>query len=94
MAADHQRLAVIDRLVDDGVPVDGVDPVWGGHPLRTAAAKGRPASVRRLLERGADPGLEDPEGRTPLDLCRAGRPADSPQHDEVESILTSRRSGG
>ena len=77
---------VIDRLLDDGVPVDSVDPVWGGHPLRTAAANGRPASVRRLLARGANPDLRDPEGRTPLDLCRAGG-SSSAGHAEVESIL-------
>lgn len=86
MAADHQRLDVIDRLLDDGVPVDSVDPVWGGHPLRTAAANGRPASVRRLLARGANPDLRDPEGRTPLDPCRAGG-SSSAGHAAVESIL-------
>jgi ankyrin repeat protein len=90
MAADHQRLDVIDRLVRHGVPVDGVDPVWGGHPLRTAAANGRPASVRRLLDHGADPGLRDDEGRTPLDLARAERPpGGAAAYDEVEAILAA-----
>jgi uncharacterized protein len=88
MAADHQRLDVIDRLVRAGVPVDAVDPVWGGHPLRTAATNGRPASVRRLLDLGADPSLRDEQGRTALDLCRASRPAgDGATHDEVEAML-------
>jgi ankyrin repeat protein len=84
MAADHQRLEVIDALVAHGVPVDGVDPVWGGHPLRVAAQNGRPASARRLLEHGADPALRDDSGRTPLDLCRSGSSA---AHAEVEAIL-------
>ncbi len=84
MAADHQRLAVIDALVASGTPVDAADPVFGGHALRTAAANGRPASVRRLLAHGADPGVRDEQGRTPLDLCRAGT---SPDHREVEAIL-------
>jgi len=88
MAADHQRLDAIDALVDAGVPVDAPDPRWGGHPLRTAAANGRPASVRRLLAHGADPDLRDEHGRTPLDHCRAHRPAGgSSAHDEVEAIL-------
>jgi ankyrin repeat protein len=84
MAADHQRLAVIDALVASGTPVDAADPVFGGHALRTAAANGRPASVRRLLAQGADPGVRDEQGRTPLDLCRAGT---TPGHREVEAIL-------
>jgi len=95
MAADHERLDVIGRLISHGVPVDAVDPVWGGHPLRTAAANGRPASVRRLLDHGADPDLTDDEGRTPLDLCRSARPAaGSSAHAEVEATLeplTSRK---
>ena len=84
MAADHQRLDVIDELVAAGTPVDATDPAFGRQPLRTAAANGRPASVRRLLEHGADPGLADDRGRTPLELCRAGS---SPGHTQVEAIL-------
>lgn len=84
MAADHQRLEVIDTLVAAGTPVDDADPAFGGHPLRTAASNGRPASVRRLLALGANPSLRDEQGRTPLDLCRAGT---SPGHREAEAIL-------
>lgn len=88
MAADHQRLDVIDQLVAAGVHVDAVDPVWGGHPLRVAAANGRPASVRRLIARGADPSLRDEQGRTALDLCRANRrEGDGSEYDEVEAML-------
>ncbi|MGH8924378.1 MAG: ankyrin repeat domain-containing protein [Acidimicrobiia bacterium] len=90
MAADHQRLDVIDQLIAAGTPVDGVDPVFGGHPLRQAAGNGRPASVRRLLGRGADPNLIDPDhGLTPLGWClrnRSGHAETSGFH-EVESIL-------
>jgi len=88
MASDHQRLVAIDDLVASGVPVDGVDPVWGGHPLRAAAWNGRPDSARRLLALGADPDLADDEGRTPLDLCRSRRPAVGGEaYAEVEAIL-------
>jgi hypothetical protein len=51
MAADHQRLNVIDELLDAGTPIDAVDPAWGRHPLRVAAQHGRAASVRHLLDR-------------------------------------------
>jgi ankyrin repeat protein len=89
MAADHQRLEVIDALVAAGTPVDATDPAWGRQPLRTAAAGGRPAAVRRLLAHGADPTLPDGDGRTPLDLCRRGRAGvdDPSRHDEVEEVL-------
>ncbi len=84
LAADHERLEVIDELVAAGTPVDATDPVFGGHPLRVAAANGRPASVERLVAHGADPGRRDEQGRTPLDLARAGT---SVKHREVEAIL-------
>jgi ankyrin repeat protein len=87
-AADHERLPVIDRLLDAGTPVDAFDEVWGRQALRIAAQNGRPASVRRLLERGADPNLRDKEGLTALDWCRPDRRSlDGPGHTEVEAIL-------
>lgn len=89
MAADHERIGVIDTLVAAGTPVDAEDAVFRRHPLRLAAANGRPASVRTLLRLGADPHRRDHLGRTPLELCRAGRltAADPTGHDEVESLL-------
>lgn len=84
MAADHERLEVINALVAAGTPVDDADPAFGGQPLRTAASNGRSASVRRLLAHGADPNLRDEQGRTPLDLCRAGT---TPGHRESQAIL-------
>jgi ankyrin repeat protein len=87
-AADHQRLLVIDQLIDAGTPVDAFDEVWERQALRIATQNGRPASVRRLLERGADPSLRDKEGLTALDWCRPGRRYfDGPGHAEVEAIL-------
>jgi hypothetical protein len=84
-AADHQRLDVIDQLVQAGTPVNQADAEWGRLPLHTAAGNGRAASVRRLLAHGADPSLRDPEHhRTPLEECQA---ADTPGHREVEAIL-------
>jgi hypothetical protein len=84
-AADHQRLDVIDQLIEAGTPVNEADAEWGRLPLHTAAGNGRAASVRRLLAHGADPDLRDPEHhRTPLEECQ---PADSPGHREVEAIL-------
>jgi hypothetical protein len=85
LAADHQRLDVIDELVQAGTPVNEADAEWGRLPMHTAAGSGRAASVRRLLAHGADPSLRDPQHhRTPLEECQA---ADSPEHREVEAIL-------
>jgi uncharacterized protein len=89
MAADHQRLTVIDELVAAGTPVDSVDATWGRHPLRLAAENGRPASVQRLLDLGADPNLTDSRHRTPLQLSHAAHeryPVD-PAHVQVQAIL-------
>jgi ankyrin repeat protein len=69
MAADHERLGVIDELLAVGTPVDAVDETWGRQALRAAAENGRVTSVRHLLAHGADPHVRDDEGRTALDLA-------------------------
>jgi ankyrin repeat protein len=91
MAASHQRLDVIDQLIASGTPVDAVDEVFGGHPLREAAAQGRPESVKRLLAHGADPTLKDEHGQTALDHARRRRTGtdDTGPYDQVEQILES-----
>ena len=91
MAADHERLDVIDALVAAGTPVDAEDEVFRRHPLRLAAANGRRRSVRALLAHGADPMLADDDGRTPLDHCLAGRSdaVDPAGHDAVAAMLAA-----
>lgn len=89
MAADHQRLDVIDALIAAGTPVDAEDALFHRHPLRLAAANGRPDSVRALLAHGADPALRDADGLTPLDHSRQGRAGATgvSGHDEVDALL-------
>ena len=90
MAADHERLQVIDELLAAGTPVDATDEKWGRQPLRVAAQDGRVRSVAHLLDRGADPNLRDSErGRTALEWCRAARDqhADPSAHEAVEALL-------
>jgi hypothetical protein len=88
-AAQYQRLEVIDQLIAAGTPVNEPDAEWGRLPLHTAAGDGRAASVRRLLDCGADPDLRDPlHNRTALEECQVpNRPPDSPAHDKVAAIL-------
>lgn len=90
MAADHQRLHVIDQLVAADTPIDEVDS-FGRHPLRTAASHGRDRSVRRLLDLGSDPALADADGLTALDLARRGRDqvSDPSHHDRVVALLAA-----
>jgi hypothetical protein len=90
MAADHQRLSVIDALIAAGTPVDAEDEQYGRQALRIAAQNGRPASVRRLLAHGADPNHRDPiHGRTALHWSRPEhRNLDGPGHAEVAALLT------
>jgi hypothetical protein len=90
MAADHQRLEVIDQLIAAGTPVNEPDAEWGRLPLHLAAVNGRPASVRRLLAHGADPDLRDPlDHRTPLEWCQQLGNGDSGRaaRNEAEAIL-------
>lgn len=61
MAADHQRLDVIDELLAAGTPIDATDTKWGRQALRVATQNGRVASVEHLLARGADPDLAHPK---------------------------------
>jgi ankyrin repeat protein len=60
-----------------------------------AAKNGRPASVQRLLDHGADPNLTDDRGRTPLQLSQAGQlnyPT-NPGHAQVHAILAPHSTG-
>jgi hypothetical protein len=84
-AADHQRLNVIDQLVESGTPVNEADAEWVRLPLHTAAGNGRPASVRRLLAQGADPILSDSRHNTKL--LEESQREKSAGHHEVEAIL-------
>jgi ankyrin repeat protein len=84
-AADHQRLEVIDQLVAAGTPVNEPDAEWERLPLHTAASNGRTASIRRLLDHGADPNFRDPQHHaTPLEESLR---EDSPRHREAAAIL-------
>jgi hypothetical protein len=91
MAADHERLTVIDELLAAGTPIDEPDAGWGRQALRVAVQNGRVESVRHLLDRGANPDLRDSEhGRTALDWCRHERrrpDADQDAYAEIEAML-------
>lgn len=92
MAADHQRLDVIDQLLAADTPIDAEDAEWGRQALRVAAQHGRPASVRHLLACGADPNVRDGvHHRTALDWCQPEHrdPSHPGGHDDVDTLLRS-----
>ncbi|MEO7587715.1 MAG: ankyrin repeat domain-containing protein [Arachnia sp.] len=91
MAADHQRLDVIDVLLGAGTPIDAEDEMFGRQALRLAAERGRARSVEHLLARGADPRHGDPiHGLSALDWCRRGEATlrMSSDQEEVERLLS------
>lgn len=91
MAVDHQRLDVISELVTAGTPIDEADEAFGRHPLRLAAANGRPTSVQALLAHGSDSDLRDSHGFNALDLCRRSRAIaiETEPFDEIEELLAT-----
>lgn len=92
MAADHQRLEVIDALLAAGTPINAEDETFGRQALRLAAERGRALSATHLLARGADPRHRDPaKGRTALYWCRRyAKKIQFPSgHQEVDNILTA-----
>ncbi|KAG5192440.1 hypothetical protein JKP88DRAFT_284396 [Tribonema minus] len=58
-------------LLQRGALIDRPAGAAARAPLAAAAAAGRAAVVRLLLERGADAAARDASGATPLDLARA-----------------------
>ena len=92
MAADHERLDVLDALIEAGTPIDAEDEEFGRQALRLAAERGRARSVAHLLARGADPHHRDPvKDRTALYWCRRGAKqiAFPSGHEQVDQMLST-----
>lgn len=68
-AASAGRTADIERLLQQGAPINGTDDA-GRTPLMLAALNGQEAAVRQLLGLGANRDLVDREGLTALAHAR------------------------
>lgn len=92
MAADHQRLDLLDALLEAGTPIDAEDATFGRQALRLAAERGRAQSVARLLAHGADPHHRDlVKDRTALYWCRRNaKKIQFPSgHEQVDEMLVA-----
>jgi hypothetical protein len=69
--------ALLARLVEAGVDLNGGIDDEGATPLHTAVRNGRPDGVRWLLGRGADAGRADKFGRTALVWAENARDLES-----------------
>ena len=65
----------------DHIPTGLLAPVKGNTPLHLAAMKGRNKAAKMLLDRGANPVLENNYGLTPLDI------ATQHGHSEIVKLL-------
>lgn len=69
VAGDYTALR---GLLDEGDDPNGIEPETGLRPLHMAVSFKRPDLVRLLIERGADPRLEDASGYPPVQLTVPG----------------------
>lgn len=79
MAAEEGKMEMVKLLLDEGADINEIgiehptDPRFRedmGTALHRAVERGQEEVVGFLLERGADAGLKDPMGRTPVDLAK------------------------
>ncbi len=56
-AAAAGNADALDALIDKGADVNAREPEWGQTPLVFAAEFNRPAAIRELIKRGADPSV-------------------------------------
>jgi ankyrin repeat protein len=67
----HNRLETARCLLDHGASLEYVHAADGRGALHEACVKGYSDLVRLLIAKGADPGLRDRSGQSPLDLALA-----------------------
>lgn len=81
---------LLRHFIEHGVGVDSADQatVSGWTALHAAAIEPNPQAVRLLLAHGANPGLRDRRGKTPLDLAtEAAQKRPGQDYSQVIALL-------
>jgi ankyrin repeat protein/L-ascorbate metabolism protein UlaG (beta-lactamase superfamily) len=76
-AARRGNLEALKQLVAGGAPLNCGPDQWGATPLAGAAQRGDVAVITYLLDNGANPNEESPDGQPPLTLAAGGGKRDA-----------------
>ncbi len=90
-AATNGHLEVINLLLEHHAYIDAASPN-GSTPLMMAALYGTPATVKLLLEAGADPMLKNEQGLSAIDFAQRGERRDS--SDMIATHIRNRQPKG
>lgn len=71
-----ERIDILRLLIANRADINAAAGRWQVTPLHVAVARGTAAMVAVLLDAGADLGVKDSDGRTPLDECRQRQDAE------------------
>ena len=88
-AAKTGNIDSVRRLLEEGHPVNAVDPSFGLTPLHFAVRNGSIAVARLLIENGASLTQPSTQGITPLDWASAY--LDPSQHDALLGVAAGDR---
>jgi ankyrin repeat protein len=67
----HGRVEAVRSLLDHGASLNHVHPADGRGALHEACVRGYADIAELLISKGADPGMRDRSGQTPLDVALA-----------------------
>ena len=94
-AAEHERLEIVELLLQHGADVNGRDERRiGDTPLGEVASTCSLALARLLVQAGANPTIAGWMGQTPLDRSRARKRGDGPRVHELFVAAAQRWSPG
>ena len=85
-ASQFGQVAIIDWALDVGAKIDDINGPMQITALHIAAQEGQIDSIKLLLQRGANPNVQNHHGRTPEYFAR-GLPVE--KYNEIKALLQS-----